>query len=294
MSLEIVIDLKQIKEEAEKIPLTLGQMQEMFNDYGIRVFNTETNELETATLHTATTADLLSVIKVYEDNFINAAKIAEIYFNIAAEALGEDEVKRKRDLIIPHLATKEGKTNINEDTNPYDLEKTHKRANSLTVLDNLNMKEFDPKRSKLIKFNNLKEVAIRLTNRFYSNLRKDVNDSNWDGLMMDVWTSLEAAKDTQPPIAGIVWEKRYSATEADDRFGRWMRIGRINEMTVAIITKAVHLEKIKYVLRLPNNKGDESLQSDIITNSENEAMLEAEKFIAGYVANFRKMEIDEK
>lgn len=91
-------------------------------------------------------------------------------------------------------------------------------------------------------------------------------------------------------IAPIIWEKRYSTTEADDKFGRWMRIGRINEMTVAIITKAVHLEKIKYVLRLPNNKGDESLQSDITTNSENEAMLEAEKFIAGYVANFRKME----
>jgi len=39
-----------------------------------------------------------------------------------------------------------------------------------------------------------------------------------------------------------------------------MRIGRINDMTIAIIIKAVHLEKIKYVVKLPNNKGDESLQ----------------------------------
>ncbi|MCK9209228.1 MAG: hypothetical protein M0P61_00190 [Ignavibacteriaceae bacterium] len=101
----------------------------------------------------------------------------------------------------------------------------------------------------------------------------------------------KASRERTEKIAPIIWEKRYSTTEADDKFGRWMRIGRINEMTVAIITKAVHLEKIKYVVKLPNNKGDESLQSDIIVNSENEAMLEAEKFIAGYVANFRKMEV---
>ncbi len=102
------------------------------------------------------------------------------------------------------------------------------------------------------------------------------------------------SKERTEKIAPIIWEKRYSDTSTDDKFGRWMRIGRINEMTVAIITKAVHLERIKYVLRLPNGKGDESLQSDIITNSENEAMLEAEKFIAGYVANFRKIEVTGK
>ena len=160
MNLEKVFNRKQVKEEAGKTPLTIGEMQGMFHDYGIRVFNVETNELEIATMHNATTADLLSVIKYYEN------------------------------------------------------------------------------RTK---------------------------------------------------IASIVWEKRYSTTEADDRFGRWMRIGRINDMTVAIVIKAVHLEKIKYVVKLPNNKGDESLQSDIMANSENEAMLAAEKHIAEYVANFYKI-----
>lgn len=171
MNLEKVFNRKQVKKEAEKIRFTLGQMQDMFNDYGIQVFNTETNELEIATMHTATTADLLSVIKYYEDNLTKVNKA------------------------VPNK------------------------------------------------------------------------------------------------IAGIIWEKRYSTTEADDRFGRWMRIGRINEMTVAIITKAVHLEKVKYVVKLPNDRADESLQSNIMVNSENEAMLEAEKFIAGYVANFRKIEV---
>jgi len=69
MSLEKVFDRKQVKEEAEKTPLTIGEMQGMFHDYEIRVFNVETNELEIATKHNATTADLLSVIKYYEDNF---------------------------------------------------------------------------------------------------------------------------------------------------------------------------------------------------------------------------------
>lgn len=40
--------------------------------------------------------------------------------------------------------------------------------------------------------NTTKEEAIRITNRFYNNLGADVNDSNWDGLMMDVWTSLNS------------------------------------------------------------------------------------------------------
>ena len=90
-----------------------------------------------------------------------------------------------------------------------------------------------------------------------------------------------------PKIAGIVWEQRYSKTLDNDKFGRWMRIGRINEMTVAIITKAeVENKPTRYVVRLPNNTGNESLQNDIITLSENEAMLEAEKYIAKYVSNF--------
>ncbi|MCK9209227.1 MAG: hypothetical protein M0P61_00185 [Ignavibacteriaceae bacterium] len=74
MSLEKVFNRKQVKEIAEQIPMTIGEMQRMFSDYGIRVFNTETNELEIATIHTATTADLLSVIKYYEDNLTRIAK----------------------------------------------------------------------------------------------------------------------------------------------------------------------------------------------------------------------------
>lgn len=83
-------------------------------------------------------------------------------------------------------------------------------------------------------------------------------------------------------IAGIRWESRYSATLEDDKMGRWMRLGRINGMTVAIILKA----KERFIVKLPNNKSDESLENAIIVTSENEAMLEAEKYIAKYVSNF--------
>jgi len=90
-----------------------------------------------------------------------------------------------------------------------------------------------------------------------------------------------------PKIAGIIWEQRYSKTLDNDKFGRWMRIGRINGMTIATITKAeVENKPTRYVVRLPNDTGDESLQNDLITLSENEAMLEAEKYIAKYVSNF--------
>ena len=88
-------------------------------------------------------------------------------------------------------------------------------------------------------------------------------------------------------IAGIQWEQRYSKTLDNDKFGRWMRIGRINGMTVAIITKAeVENKPTRFVVKLPNNRGDESLQNNIILLSENEAMNEAEKYIAKYVSNF--------
>ena len=106
-----------------------------------------------------------------------------------------------------------------------------------------------------------------------------------DNYIDDLSNRLE--KLVMPKIAGIVWEQRYSKTLDNDKFGRWMRIGRINEMTVAIITKAeVENKPTRYVVRLPNNTGNESLQNDIITLSENEAMLEAEKYIAKYVSNF--------
>lgn len=84
----------------------------------------------------------------------------------------------------------------------------------------------------------------------------------------------------------IVWEQRYSRTLNNDKFGRWMRIGRINGMTVAIITKAeVENKPTRYVVKLPNNTGNESLQNNIITSSENDAMLESEKYIVEYVSN---------
>jgi hypothetical protein len=241
MNLEKVFNRKRVKEEAEKTPLTIGEMQGMFHDYGIRVFNTETNELEIATMHNATTADLLRVIKYYEDNLIRISKeyaeeqqLLQLQKEIREIADGEflpdgDSVN------IPTLLWAENWVRIFDEIAPLATEE------------------------------GMQEQLLSSANKM-----------------------VKQALNTK--IADIIWEKRYSVTEADDGFGRWMRIGRINDMTVAIITKAVHLEKTKYVVKLPNNKGDESLQSDIIVNSENEAMLEAEKFIAGYVANFRKME----
>ena len=82
--------------------------------------------------------------------------------------------------------------------------------------------------------------------------------------------------------AGIDWEKRYSLSLHNDKQGRWMRIGRINGMTVAIITKA----NDKFLVRVPNNKGDESLVNGIIATSEQEAMLKGKEYIAEYVSNF--------
>ena len=40
----------------------------------------------------------------------------------------------------------------------------------------------------------LKQEAIKITNRFYKNLGIDVNDPNWDGLMMSVWTVLNTER----------------------------------------------------------------------------------------------------
>jgi hypothetical protein len=86
----------------------------------------------------------------------------------------------------------------------------------------------------------------------------------------------------KPKIAGIQWESRYSTTLKDDERGRWMRIGRINGMTVAIILKA----KERFLIKLPNNKGDESLENCIIATDLGQGMLDAEKYIAKYVSNF--------
>lgn len=83
-------------------------------------------------------------------------------------------------------------------------------------------------------------------------------------------------------IAGIQWESRYSTTLKDDERGRWMRIGRINGMTVAIILK----EKERFLIKLPNNSGDESLENHIIATDLGQGMLDAEKYIAKYVSNF--------
>ncbi len=99
-------------------------------------------------------------------------------------------------------------------------------------------------------------------------------------LLDELSSQLEAQ--VMQKIAGIRWENRYSTTSEDDKMGRWMRLGRINGMTVAIILKA----KERFIVKLPNNKSDESLENAIIVTSENEAMLEAEKYIAKYVSNF--------
>jgi len=99
-------------------------------------------------------------------------------------------------------------------------------------------------------------------------------------LLDELSSQLEAQ--VMQKIAGIRWESRYSTTLEDDKMGRWMRLGRINGMTVAIILKA----KERFIVKLPNNKSYESLENAIIVTSENEAMLEAEKYIAKYVSNF--------
>ena len=86
-------------------------------------------------------------------------------------------------------------------------------------------------------------------------------------------------------IAGIRWEQRYSTTLDDDKLGRWMRIGRVNGMTVAIITK-IKVEPVRFTVHLPNNKGDESVEGFITTLTEQEAMGKAEKYICEYASNF--------
>lgn len=86
-------------------------------------------------------------------------------------------------------------------------------------------------------------------------------------------------------IAGIRWEQRYSTTLDDDKLGRWMRIGRVNGMTVAIITK-IKIEPVRFTVHLPNNKGDESVEGFITALTEQEAMERAEKYIVEYVSKF--------
>jgi len=78
----------------------------------------------------------------------------------------------------------------------------------------------------------------------------------------------------------IIWEMRYSDNVDNDRLGRWMRLGRIDGMTVAIITKV----RDRFLVTLPNNKGDESLQNSIIMLSVSEAITQTEKHIAKYIS----------
>lgn len=88
-------------------------------------------------------------------------------------------------------------------------------------------------------------------------------------------------------VIKIVWEKRYSKTLDNDRFGRWMRIGRVNGATVAIMSKVeVPNKPISFMVKLPNNKSDESLETSIMASDEKEAMLNAEKYIIEYINNF--------
>ena len=108
-----------------------------------------------------------------------------------------------------------------------------------------------------------------------ADLKEVIDNFNWD-------SSIPIEALVKPKIAGIQWESRYSTTLKDDERGRWMRIGRINGMTVAIILKA----KERFLIKLPNNSGDESLQSHIIATDLGQGMLEAEKYIAKYVSNF--------
>ena len=84
----------------------------------------------------------------------------------------------------------------------------------------------------------------------------------------------------------IEWEKRYSLTLDDDKMGRWMRIGRINGMTVAIMTKVKFeregINEIRFLTKLPNNTGNESIQNNIVSLTEGEALAESERYIIKY------------
>jgi hypothetical protein len=57
-----------------------------------------------------------------QEEFNAAARIAEIYFNIAAEAIGEDEVRRRRDLILDgESSSPKAKFKVIEQTDEYIL-----------------------------------------------------------------------------------------------------------------------------------------------------------------------------
>jgi len=266
MSLEKVFDRKKVKEEAGRISLKLGEMQGMFHDYGIRVFNTETNELEIATLHTATTADLLSVIKYYED------KIGE-----ETKDLQELVKQRKEELFA--ISEK-----LKAQTKPFEYIMIQWRYIEQSLIDFFGFgqhKVESNSSTQLIEENRPTAFAL-LVDRWENEEISAVELAH---------EALQLGK-RQNKIAGIIWEKRYSITEADDKFGRWMRIGRINDMTVAIITKVESVGKIKFVVKLPNIKGDETLQNNLLVDSEDEAMIEAGEYIRGYADNFRKMEVN--
>jgi len=81
----------------------------------------------------------------------------------------------------------------------------------------------------------------------------------------------------------IRWEQRYSTTSEDDKFGRWMRIGRVNGMTLAIITKVKGEFLTKFVIALPNINGNESIHGHLIRQTEEGAINDAERHIIDYI-----------
>lgn len=87
-------------------------------------------------------------------------------------------------------------------------------------------------------------------------------------------------------IAKIQWEHRYSTTDESDKFDRWIRLGRIKNMTVAIIVKVKIKEKVNYVLKVPNNTILETLTNKLIFNTEADAKEEANNYIHDYISNF--------
>ena len=85
----------------------------------------------------------------------------------------------------------------------------------------------------------------------------------------------------------IIWENRYSNNEENDKFGRWMRIARVNGITMAMITK-VGIEPIKYLVQLPNNGDSESLLGTIIALTEAEAKRQAEEHIKKFIKRLNR------
>ena len=92
----------------------------------------------------------------------------------------------------------------------------------------------------------------------------------------------------RPKIGEVKWENRYSTTLENDKMGRWMRIGRVNSMTIAIITKATNDEtkETRFVVKVPNDNSDESIQTHYLTMTEDGAKERAETHIKKYISKF--------